>query len=151
MKTRAAGFTLIEVMITTVIIAILAAVALPAYQNYETKSSRKQAEAVMLGIAQTEERYFTNNNTYCAIPNACATGWNISAGPSNSPTYTITVAGQAGCTIATCYTITATPTAAYLVADNNLGKPCGTLTLTSTGANPKGQNGGTGNGDSSCW
>ena len=64
MQKNSKGFTLIELMVTVVIVSILAAVALPAYQQYVTKSKRNQAKAVILGISQSEERYYTNNYVF---------------------------------------------------------------------------------------
>lgn len=59
-----AGFTLIELMITVVVIAIIAAIALPSYQDYVRKGVAAQAEQEMQKIAEQLERYKSKNFTY---------------------------------------------------------------------------------------
>ena len=61
---RQAGFTLIEMMIVVAIIAILAAVAYPSYQDSIRKSARADAQADLMELAQASERFFTLNNRY---------------------------------------------------------------------------------------
>lgn len=61
---RLTGFTLIELMITVAIIAILAAIAYPSYQEQVRKGRRADAMAQMVTLAQAYERYYTSNNTY---------------------------------------------------------------------------------------
>ena len=56
------GFTLIEVMIVVVIIAILAAVAIPSYRNHVCKVERNQAKSDLMGLAQAMERFYTMHN-----------------------------------------------------------------------------------------
>ena len=58
------GFTLVELMITVAILAVLAAVAIPAYSNYINRA--KQADAIIgLKAAQmAQEQYFSENNAY---------------------------------------------------------------------------------------
>lgn len=56
---RLLGFTLIEVMIVVVIIGILAAIAIPAYQNSVIKSNRSEAKATLMDIAQGLQRCYT--------------------------------------------------------------------------------------------
>jgi len=63
-RRRSAGFTLIELMITVAVVAILATVALPAYQDSVRKSRRAQAKADLVELAQNLERYHTIQNTY---------------------------------------------------------------------------------------
>lgn len=64
-RTQKNGFTLIELMITIAIIAVLAAVALPSYQGSVKKSRRSDAQAALAGFANAMERHFTtNNNSY---------------------------------------------------------------------------------------
>ena len=58
------GITLIELMIVVVIIGILAAVAYPNYRQYAARATRNEAKAVLLQIAQNQERFYLQNNTY---------------------------------------------------------------------------------------
>jgi type IV pilus assembly protein PilE len=60
----ARGFTLIELMITVAVLAILAAIALPSYQDSLRKSRRAQAKADILEYAQQMERFHTLSNSY---------------------------------------------------------------------------------------
>ena len=48
MKKVAAGFTLLEMMIVVVVVAILAAVALPSYRDYITRSQRSDHRRLFL-------------------------------------------------------------------------------------------------------
>ena len=68
---REKGFTLIELMITVAILAILAAVAIPVYNNYVHSARAAEATTNISGIRTLQESYFAENNTY--ITNATAT------------------------------------------------------------------------------
>ena len=58
------GFTVIELMIVVVIISVLAAIALPSYEDYVLRNNAKSAEARMLQIAQSIETYKSRNFSY---------------------------------------------------------------------------------------
>lgn len=62
------GFTLIEVMIVVAILAILAAVALPAYNDYILRGRVTNAVTGLGGMESRMEQYFQDNRTYV---NAC--------------------------------------------------------------------------------
>ena len=64
---HAAGFTLIELMIVVAVIAILAAVAFPSYNDHVRKSRRAQAKADLVELAQQLERHHTVQNTYAGL------------------------------------------------------------------------------------
>jgi len=66
-----AGFTLIELMVTVAIIAILAGVALPAYNNYVTRGRVPQATNNLSSMRVKLEQYYQDNRTYVG---ACADG-----------------------------------------------------------------------------
>ncbi len=61
---RERGFTLIELMITVAIVAILAAIAIPSYQDSVWKGKRAEAKAAIFKMLQAQERYYTQNNKY---------------------------------------------------------------------------------------
>ncbi|WP_296282247.1 type IV pilin protein [uncultured Acinetobacter sp.] len=58
------GFTLIELMVTIVILAILAAIAIPMYQQYLLRSDLAVAKQVSLNIANELERFKSKNYSY---------------------------------------------------------------------------------------
>jgi type IV pilus assembly protein PilE len=116
------GFTLIELMITIVIIGILVGVALPGYQNSVRKSHRSAAQAEMLDIANREQQYLLANRSYTATLSNL--GYSV-------PTE---VAARYTCTVSV--TSTGLPTFTVSCAPTSLQSASGfsTLTLDSTGA-----------------
>ena len=69
------GFTLIEVMIAVVIIAVLAAIAYPNYNNHVVKTRRAAAAACLIENQQLLERFYTSNLTYVgAAVSQCGNG-----------------------------------------------------------------------------
>ena len=64
-RTEKNGFTLIELMVAVAIVGILAAIAIPSYQDSMRKSRRADAKAALLSFANAMERRFTETNTYC--------------------------------------------------------------------------------------
>ena len=101
---RKEGVTLIEVMIVVVIVGILAAVAIPAYDNYITRSRRSDAFTALETVRAAQEMYraekgqyqtvlgslpgcsFNLDNYTIALPAAAATTFTVSATPGNKQT-----------------------------------------------------------------
>ncbi len=102
-RSRARGFTLIELMIVVAVVAILAAIAVPSYAEHVRKSRRAQAKADLVEYAAAAERFHTVNNTYVGynFPN----GTNTIQSPREGGTaaYTLTMN-----TAARTFTLTAT-------------------------------------------
>ncbi|NVM24782.1 MAG: prepilin-type N-terminal cleavage/methylation domain-containing protein [Desulfobacterales bacterium] len=60
------GFTLIELMIVIAIIGILAAIAIPQFSAYRTRSFNSAATADLRNAATAQEAYFVDNQGYTA-------------------------------------------------------------------------------------
>ena len=58
------GVTLLELMIVVVIIGIMAAIAYPNYRDFAARAKRNEAKAILLEIAQNQERFYLQNSTY---------------------------------------------------------------------------------------
>ncbi len=102
MKKSNQGFTLIELVITVAIVAILAAVALPAYKSQTDKARLADGKALLTNMSQQLERCYTKFGRYNA---AGCTVVNGTAKTSDDSFYTVTPAGIT----ATTYTLTAIP------------------------------------------
>jgi type IV pilus assembly protein PilE len=71
---KQAGFTLIELLIAMVVVAILAAVALPAYNNYVTRGKIPDATSNLAAKRVKMEQYFQDNRTYLPVAPATNAG-----------------------------------------------------------------------------
>lgn len=60
------GITLIELMVTVVIVGILASVAYPSYLNQMKKGRRAAAQAHLMDIAQRQQEYLLDARTYAS-------------------------------------------------------------------------------------
>jgi type IV pilus assembly protein PilE len=93
------GFTLIEVMIVVAIIAILASIALPSYNEYITRGRITDAVASLSDMRVKMEQYFQDNRKYT---DACTAG-TVAPAPAATSNFTF------ACTLtASTYTVTAT-------------------------------------------
>ena len=122
------GFSLIELMITIVIIAIITSIAYPSYRDNVRRGDRSEARAALLENAQYMERFFTENSSYDknvagsdpvlprTVTPANATGtqvkYEISIKNKAATTYTLQAVPKNGATTDYCKTLTV----------NNLGQ-----------------------------
>jgi len=62
------GFTLIELMIVIAIIGILAAIAIPQFSAYRTRSYNSAAQSDLRNAATAQEAYYVDHQTYTGTP-----------------------------------------------------------------------------------
>jgi type IV pilus assembly protein PilE len=150
---RAAGFSLIELMVVVLIASILIVTAASMYQTSVRKSRRTDARNALLDLAGREERYLSLNNTYTNVPANLGYGavaipfavgnnanyYQISAIVITAPTLVGGVATPA------TFTITAVP-----IGTQVNDTPCASFTVTSTGSQSALNSGGADN-TAACW
>lgn len=121
MPKRGRGFTLIELIISVAIIAILTAIAVPAYSAYVQRAARAEAKSALLLVTQAIERFHTENGTYVGATVAS----NMAQTPSQGAAkYQIAISGTP---TTSTFALSATPVGS-MVTDE-----CGTFTIDQSG------------------
>jgi type IV pilus assembly protein PilE len=117
-RNRTRGFTLLEVMIVVVIVGVLAAIALPAYQSQVRKSNRSAAQQFMQDVALREQQIMLDMRGYVPVaatadfgnaPSGSPSGVGLAAPSSTTGKYTFVVTRD-NTTTPPSYVITATAT-----------------------------------------
>ena len=138
------GFTLIELMITVAVIAILAAIAIPAYGDYVRRSKITEASSSLSDMRNRLEQYFLDNRQFpvnCIPAAAGAAPVGSIYLPGGAQYFTFTCAFPS----ATTYTVTATG-----IATKGMGNFAYTINETNTRGTTSLPSGWSGAG-SSCW
>jgi prepilin-type N-terminal cleavage/methylation domain-containing protein len=136
------GFTLIEIMITVAIIGVLAAIAIPSYQDYVRRGYVVDGTNALSAMRADMERYFQDNRTYEAMSSTvlppCDAG--VAASKRTFGNFVVTCPAP-GAPTGTTYTLRATGSgpangAVYTITESNVrataGMPSGWSGWTST-------------------
>ncbi|QSX30871.1 prepilin-type N-terminal cleavage/methylation domain-containing protein [Shewanella cyperi] len=115
------GFTLIELMITIVIIGIIAAFAYPSYKDFLTRGGRSEGQEALMRIANLQEQYYLDNREYAE--DMTKLGLNADPFITQHGYYSIDSIGTGS------FTLTATPKGIQASRDAE----CTTITITDTG------------------
>lgn len=136
------GFTLIELMIVVVVIALLSTIALPSYLEHLAKSRRAEGRNALLKAAQLQERFYSTftpapggslryANSAAEVAALFGTAGTVYSGENpalNTGHYTLTVSFPSGCPDTSCFQMNAAPQGRHAP-----DAKCGTLTLDARG------------------
>ncbi|RDS86849.1 type IV pilin protein [Dyella psychrodurans] len=137
---RTKGFTLLEVVIVTAIIAMLSALAASSYRHYVFRARRTEARHMLMSIAHGEERWYATYNRY--TDDLSKFGYATAAvSPHANYEVVLTVEGND----AQGYAVAALP------ANSQIGDSCGVMTLDSTGAKTPDRSDRAANANGHCW
>lgn len=132
---RVKGFTLVELMITVAIVAILAAIAIPSYNQYVLRANRAEAQGELMQLAGALERFYASQYTYVGA----AGGTNASGAPdANVFSHSVVPASSTGSSTRFNLTVSNLSENGYSAIATAVGSQvsdtnCPVLTLTSTG------------------
>src|SRR6516162_8447855 len=120
------GFTLVELMVTVAIVALIASIALPGYGNFTRRANRTDATRTMQFASQALERCYSRRFTYlgCNVNGTVMNNGSTMQTPNLFYTIRFTIPD------AQDYTLTAVPVQAPQTGDSQ----CVQLTISSTGA-----------------
>ncbi len=116
-----AGFTVLEVLITVLIIAILLGVAIPSYVQHVRRSARTETQAFMMDAAARQQQYLVDRRSYASSTTA------LGVTPSAHVTAKYTIAVLAAGGPRPTFLLSATP------AGDQAADSCGTLSIDSQG------------------
>lgn len=140
-RTTQQGFTLLELMIVTVIIAIISVAAYPGYIKHIQKTKRSDARTALNDVAQRQERYFLLNRAYASTFTALGYASSTPASPEGE--YTLSLSN----TTASTYTANATGATGRSQAQD---VQCRTLSLNQRGVRSAVDSGGNDT-TTVCW
>ena len=134
---KRAGFSLIELLVVLVIVGVLMAQVVPAYQQHMVRTRRGEARSALLTLMMQQERFHTQHNSYVAFSAGSADGearhfhwWSGASAPTSA--YEIEGKACDGELISQCVQLIARPGTA-MVDSRFRDDDCRILTLTSTG------------------
>ncbi|MES2152039.1 MAG: type IV pilin protein [Pseudomonadota bacterium] len=95
MDKKAAGFTLVELLIAVAVVGVLTAIALPAYKDYVQRARLSEAFAALGGVQLSAEQYWANNRSYVGLNTLPAASVNFSYALSTATVsaFTVTATG----------------------------------------------------------
>jgi type IV pilus assembly protein PilE len=109
MNKQSSGFTLIEVMVVVAVISVLAAIAIPSYQEYVLRANRSDAQDKLAEVAFEQERFANRNRRYTL--DMTELGYAADPVASSQGLYDVDAQVCAGANVRTCVILTATPRA----------------------------------------
>jgi type IV pilus assembly protein PilE len=129
------GVTLLELMIVVVIVGIMAAIAYPNYRDFTDRAKRNEAKAILLEIAQNQERFYLQNSRYGNLVDLGYGGPTVDTG---SGAYTVVVGPNPD------FAVNFSAVANYNLGGNEAGK-CAWFSIDGRGDKASGD------GHADCW